>query len=96
MKYLPFDARCVFIDGPVAVYVHEADEQAILDAYDNLRRVVEVAARQLHKPETPEPTGLDTCTDPDNCSRCKAPPMLRPGMHHAGIPLEKRYAYSPR
>ena len=51
MKYLPFDARCVFIDGPVAVFIHEADEERILDAYTNLRAVIEVAARQLHKPE---------------------------------------------
>jgi len=51
VKYLPFDARCVFIDGPVAVFIHEADKQTILDAYANLRAVVEVAAKQLHKPE---------------------------------------------
>lgn len=49
MKYLPFDARCVFVDGPVAVFIHEAPESVILDAYVNLRAVVEVAAQQLHK-----------------------------------------------
>lgn len=49
MRYLPFDARCVFIDGPVAVFIHEAPESVILDAYANLRAVIEVAAQQLHK-----------------------------------------------
>ena len=49
MRYLPFDARCVFVDGPVAVFIHEAPESVILDAYANLRAVVEVAAQQLHK-----------------------------------------------
>ena len=50
MRYVPTEARCVFVDGPVAVFVHEAPEQTILDAYDNLRGVIEVAARQLHTP----------------------------------------------
>lgn len=54
MKYLPSDARCAFIDGPVAIFIHEAPEQTILDAYDNLRDVIEVAARQLDKLETPD------------------------------------------
>lgn len=47
MKYLPFDARVVLIDGPVAVFLHEANEQTILDAFDNLRSLVAVAAQQL-------------------------------------------------
>lgn len=49
MKYLPFDARCVFVDGPVAIFVHEAPSQVILEAYARLGRVVEIAAQQLHK-----------------------------------------------
>ena len=51
MKYVPFDARVVLIDGPVSVFIHEAPERAILDAYANLKAVIEVAAKQLHKPE---------------------------------------------
>ena len=52
MRYVPSEARVVLIDGPVAVFVHEATEAEILDAYENLKALVEVAARQLHTEET--------------------------------------------
>ena len=51
MKYDPLQARVVLVDGPVAVFVHEATESAILDAYANLKALVEVAAKQLHTEE---------------------------------------------
>jgi hypothetical protein len=47
MKYLPTEARCVFVDGPVAVYVHDAP--GVLEAFDRLRKLVEVADTQLSK-----------------------------------------------
>ena len=53
MKHPPFNARCVFIDGPVAVYISEAPEQEIRDAYTRLERLVDVAASQLSSPESP-------------------------------------------
>ena len=53
MKYPPFDARCVFIDGPVAVYVSPATESEILEAYTRLERLVKIAASQLSPPESP-------------------------------------------
>ena len=56
MRYVPSEARVVLIDGPVAVFVHEATEAEILDAYENLKALVEVAARQLHTEETDNAT----------------------------------------
>ena len=53
MKHPPFNARCVFIDGPVAVYVSLATESEILEAYTRLERLVKVAASQLSSPESP-------------------------------------------
>lgn len=41
------EARCVFIDGPVAVYVSEASGTEILLAYARLARLVQVAADTL-------------------------------------------------
>ncbi len=49
MKYPPMEARCVFIDGPVAVYLHEASEAELLACYERLGRLVAVAAKQLSK-----------------------------------------------
>lgn len=48
----PFDARCLFLDGPVAICVHDGPwtEEQILEAYTRLGRLVAVAARQLGKP----------------------------------------------
>ena len=51
MKYPPSEARCVFIDGPVAIYVSQASREAIIDAYANLGRCVRVAALQLGEKE---------------------------------------------
>ncbi len=49
MKYLPSEARVVLVDGPVAIFIHDASASAILEAYTRLGRLVEVAAQQLHK-----------------------------------------------
>lgn len=51
MRYIPTEARCVFVDGPVAVYIHEAPKEEILAAYARLERIVQVAAKNLDKPE---------------------------------------------
>lgn len=39
------EARCVFIDGPVAVYLHDAPD--MLEAFDRLRKLVEVASKRF-------------------------------------------------
>jgi len=49
VKHNPFDARCVFVDGPVAVFVHAATQQDILDSYARIARYIAVAAEQLHQ-----------------------------------------------
>lgn len=49
MKYNPMEARCCFVDGPVAVYVHEAPALEILEAYERLARMIAVAAEQLNQ-----------------------------------------------
>ena len=60
MKYPPMEARCVFIDGPVAVYVSEASEEAILEAYTRLGKLVQIAAGQFnHEPEPSQWPALD-------------------------------------
>lgn len=51
MHYPPMEARVVLIDGPVAVYIHEAPREAILEAYKRLERLVNVAAKDLDKPD---------------------------------------------
>jgi len=48
MKYNPMEGRCCFVDGPVAVYVHEAPALDILEAYARLARMVAIAAEQLN------------------------------------------------
>ena len=48
------EARCVFIDGPVAVYVSEESAEAILAAYTRLGKLVQIAAGRFN-PE-PEPS----------------------------------------
>lgn len=50
MKYPPQEARCVFIDGPIAVYVSQAPSADILEAYARVKALVEVAARQMNGP----------------------------------------------
>jgi len=40
----PMEARCVFIDGPVSVFIHEADPDEVREAYVRLGKAVEVAA----------------------------------------------------
>ena len=51
MKYLPQDAQCVFVDGPVAVYVHVSSEKEVLEAYTRLGKLIALAAKNLHDPE---------------------------------------------
>lgn len=57
MKYPPpFEARCLFIDGPVAIYIHEAPLSEIMNAYDRLGKLVALAAGQFGIPEpNPDP-----------------------------------------
>lgn len=64
------NARLVFIDGPIAVYVSEASEQEILDAFSRCGRYVAVAAKQLnpgppHDPSLP----IGTISSEDNARR---------------------------
>lgn len=47
MKHYPPDARVCLIDGPVGVYIHEASEAEILQAYERLGKLVAVAAKGL-------------------------------------------------
>lgn len=58
MKYPPpFEARTLFIDGPVAVTIHEAPVWEILDAYDRLYRLVYTAATNFPRPVPPVGAG---------------------------------------
>lgn len=41
------DSRCVFYDGPVTVFLHHDTETSILEAYERIRRLVQVAACQM-------------------------------------------------
>lgn len=43
------NARCLFIDGPVAVYLQQAPEADLLEAYERLFKVVKVAAATMNK-----------------------------------------------
>lgn len=43
------NARCLFVDGPVAVSIITGSEQEILDAFDRLRRLVAVAAKSVQQ-----------------------------------------------
>lgn len=43
------NARLLFIDGPLSLYIREAEPQEILDAYERLGRLVKVAAAELNK-----------------------------------------------
>lgn len=42
------NARCLFIDGPVAVYLQQATEVELLEAYARLGRMVAVAAKGMN------------------------------------------------
>lgn len=53
MKYHPETARCVFIDGPVSVYVQDADPNEILAAYARLDKLVAVCAEEFRKANKP-------------------------------------------
>jgi len=45
------DARCVFIDGPVAIYVQDASPAEIRHAYDRLRCLVSCMCSELERAE---------------------------------------------
>lgn len=48
MKYPPpLEARTAFVDGPISVFIHQAPEAEILEAFARLSRLVPVAARLL-------------------------------------------------
>ena len=47
MKYDHFNARVLFVDGPIELRICEAPTQEIVDAYERLFRLVRVAAVQL-------------------------------------------------
>lgn len=53
MKYHPETARCVFVDGPVSVYVQDADPDEILAAYARLDKLVAVCAEEFRKARPP-------------------------------------------
>lgn len=53
MTYHPETARCVFIDGPVSVYVQDADPDEILAAYARLDKLVAVCAEEFRKANKP-------------------------------------------
>lgn len=48
MKYIPTDARVVLIDGPVALFIHDAESGvSILQSLARLTKLALVAAQQL-------------------------------------------------
>lgn len=47
MKYDPLQARVVLVDGPVAVFLHQASEQELHDAFKRLQRLFGIAAVEL-------------------------------------------------
>ena len=54
MKYDPLQARVVLIDGPGAVFLHQAPEKELREAYSRLGALVNAACTQLgeaHKEE---------------------------------------------
>ena len=50
MKYNHQEARCLFIDGPLAVYVSQAPLAEIQEALARLALLVEVAAKSFPPP----------------------------------------------
>jgi hypothetical protein len=49
VKYNPLEARVVLIDGPVAVYIHEAPTRELVDAIARLNRLLTIAVLELDK-----------------------------------------------
>lgn len=52
-------ARCLFLDGPIAVYVMQGPSAKVLEAYDRLRRMVEIAARRMEEEEAKARPGME-------------------------------------
>ena len=64
MKFNPTEARCVFIDGPVALFIHDADPVEIEAAYNRLRQYVWALSEQLRKvPVSRQPHPMDPPKD---------------------------------
>lgn len=49
MKYNPLEARMLFIDGPVAIYISTASREDIVAAIERLTSYVYLAADHLHE-----------------------------------------------
>lgn len=47
MKYNPLEARTVFVDGPVAIYIHDAPHTDVSEAFLRLRRLVDLRVAML-------------------------------------------------
>lgn len=47
LMHNPMDARCVFVVGPVAVFINQAPQAEILEAYAEIEKYVRIAAEQL-------------------------------------------------
>jgi hypothetical protein len=47
MKYVPSEARVVLIDGPVAVFLHQAPQTELRAALMRLQKVVDTAVIEL-------------------------------------------------
>lgn len=47
MKYDPLKARVMLVDGPVSLFLHQASEQELHDAFKRLQRLFGVAAAEL-------------------------------------------------
>ena len=87
MKYLPMEANVVLIDGPVAVYIHDADEQTILNAYERLGRLLRIAASSLNQHPTKEVGAPDDTFPPTRSANWS----LSGGNHDSGgSPRRKR------
>lgn len=86
MKFNPLEARCVFIEGPLALYLHEATGEEIRAALSRITAYVNCYCEQ-HAPsvaQNPLPAGRPMSITPDDLwgsSRGegdrKGPPILR-------------------
>jgi len=52
------EARCVFLDGPVALYICEASSQEILEALSRVHKLGIIAALEMGKEKTSEQVEL--------------------------------------
>lgn len=54
MKYDPLQARVMLVDGPVAIFLHQASERDLREAYARLGALVNVACTELGKADKEE------------------------------------------